>query len=252
LRILLLDIETAPHKVYSWGLWNQDINPDNIIEQGYTLCWAAKWRGQKQVMFNSIHESSRKKMVREVYDLICDADAIVHYNGTKFDMPILNQEFLFDSLDPPSSYSDIDLLKTARKQFRLPSNKLDYVAQYLGLGEKTKHKGMALWHDCMDGCPKAWKIMKRYNIQDVNLTEKVYEVLLPWIHNHPNWGHFVDGVKIVCRNCGSDRVKKNGIENKTIVPYQRYRCLRCGTPLKGRTKLIEDEQGRELPQPSTR
>ncbi len=102
LKILLLDIETAPHKVYSWGLWNQDINPDNIIEQGYTLCWAAKWRGQKQVMFNSIQESSRKKMVKEIYGLICDADAIVHYNGTKFDMPILNQEFLFDSLAPPT------------------------------------------------------------------------------------------------------------------------------------------------------
>ncbi len=185
-------------------------------------------------------------MVKQIYNLICEADAIVHYNGTKFDMPILNQEFLFDSLDPPSSYANIDLLKTARKQFRLPSNKLDYVAQYLGLGSKTKHKGMSLWHDCMDGCPKAWAVMKRYNKQDVNLTEKVYDVLLPWIDNHPNWGHFVNGKKVVCRNCGSDRVKKNGIETKTIVPYQRYRCHGCGAPLKGRTTL------KDQPRPSTR
>ena len=243
MRILLLDIETAPHKVYSWGLWNQDINPDNIIEQGYTLCWAAKWLDQKQTMFNSVHETSRKKMVKQIYDLICEADAIIHYNGTKFDMPILNQEFLFDSLDPPSSYSDIDLLKTARKQFRLPSNKLDYVAQYLGLGSKTKHKGMIMWHDCMAGCPKAWRVMKKYNKQDVRLLEKVYYVLLPWIHNHPNWGHYVEGG--CCRNCGSKRIKKDGWERKTIVPYQRYRCLDCGRPLKGRTKE------KELCQPTT-
>ncbi len=252
MRILTADLETAPHRVYSWGLWNQDINPDNIIEQGYTLCWAAKWHGQKKVMFSSLHETSRKKMIKQIYELICEADAVVHYNGTKFDMPILNQEFLFDSLDPPSSYANIDLLKTARKQFRLPSNKLDYVARYLGLGSKTKHKGMSLWHDCMAGCPKAWAIMKRYNKQDVNLTEKIYDVLLPWIDNHPNWGHYVNGKKLVCKNCGSDRVKKNGIENKTIVPYQRYRCKACGKPLQGRTKLLEDDKGRELPQPSTR
>ena len=248
MKILLLDIETAPHKVYSWGIWGQDINPDNIIEQGYTLCWAAKWLDQKQVMFNSIHEASRKKMVKEIYDLICEADAVAHYNGTKFDMPILNQEFLFDSLAPPSSYADIDLLKTARQRFRLPSNKLDYVAQYLGLGSKTKHKGMSMWHDCMGGCPKAWKVMKKYNKQDVLLLEKVYRTLLPWIKNHPNWGHYVDiddPTDKVCRNCGSIKIKKDGWERRTIVPYQRFRCTECGTPLKGRAKE------KELCQPTT-
>jgi len=196
-------------------------------------------------MFNSVHETSRKKMVKQIYNLICEADAVCHYNGTKFDMPILNQEFLFDSLDPPSSYTDIDLLKTARKRFRLPSNKLDYVARYLGLGSKTKHMGMEMWRDCMDGCPKAWKVMQRYNKQDVRLLEQVYDVLLPWIPNHPNWGHYVDSEAVVCRNCGSEKVKKDGWERKTIVPYQRYRCLDCGTPLKGRKKVTS------MPQPST-
>ena len=242
MKILLLDIETAPHKVYSWGLWSQDINPDNILEQGYTLCWAAKWRDQKQVMFNSIYETSRKKMVKEIYGLICEADAVCHYNGTKFDIPILNQEFLYDSLAPPSSYAEIDLLKTARKRFRLPSNKLDYVARYLGLGSKLKHMGMEMWRDCMDGCPKAWKVMKRYNKHDVVLLEKVYDVLLPWIPNHPNWGHYVeiaDEETKICRNCGSSKVKKDGWERRTVVPYQRYRCTACGTPLKGRSKETE-------------
>jgi len=167
LKILLLDIETAPHKVYSWGLWNQDINPDNILEQGYTLCWAAKWLDKRGVMFDSVRDSKRKQMVKRIHELVDEADAVIHYNGTKFDMPILNQEFLYDDLDPPSSYAEIDLLKTARKRFRLPSNKLDYVARYLGLGSKVKHMGMAMWRDCMDGCPKAWAVMEHYNRQDV-------------------------------------------------------------------------------------
>ena len=89
-------------------------------------------------------------------------------------------------LDPPSQFKQLDLLQTTRQQFRFPSNKLDYVSQQLGLGSKTKHMGMEMWRDCMDGCPKAWKIMKRYNMQDVRLTEKYYKRLLPWIKNHPN------------------------------------------------------------------
>ncbi len=40
-KILLLDIETAPHRVYAWGLWGQDIYLDQIEAPGYTLCWAA-------------------------------------------------------------------------------------------------------------------------------------------------------------------------------------------------------------------
>ncbi len=203
-------------------------------------------------MFDSVHESSRKRMVKGVYGLLNEADAVVHYNGTKFDIPILNQEFLYDSLAPPSSYAEIDLLKTARKRFRLPSNKLDYVAQYLGLGSKVKHVGMEMWRDCMDGCPKAWAVMKRYNKQDVTLLQKVYDTLLPWITNHPNWGHYVDGKALVCKYCGSDRVKKNGIERTNIIPYQRYKCLNCGSPLKGRAMIHCDENDKPLPRPSTK
>lgn len=183
-------------------------------------------------------------MIREIYDLIEQADAVVHYNGTKFDIPTLNHEFLFDGLSPPSSYSEIDLIKTARQRFRLPSNKLDYLAQYLGLGGKVKHMGMQLWHDCMDGDQKAWKIMERYNKKDVTLLEDVYNVLLPWIKSHPNWGHYAEG-QITCAKCGSSDVKKNGVERSTVTPYQRFKCNSCGSPLKGRNAI-------DAPRPTTR
>ena len=34
-RILLLDIETAPNKVYVWGMWNQNIAANQVVEDGY-------------------------------------------------------------------------------------------------------------------------------------------------------------------------------------------------------------------------
>jgi len=241
MKILHLDIETAPNKVYTWGLFNQNVGLDQIVEPGYTLCWAAKWHGKKKVMFNSIQDSE-ESMVKEVYDLLEETDVVVHYNGENFDMPILNKEFVKFDLTPPSGYQQVDLLKVARKRFRFASNKLDFVAQFLGLGSKTKHKGMGLWNEVMQGDERAWKTMKEYNIQDVKLLEDLYNRLLPWINNHPNHNLYNDDERPVCTNCGSSHVVKVGIERLQTQSYQRYRCQDCGTPLRGRHTILPKEK----------
>lgn len=233
MKILLLDIETAPNKVYAWGLWNQNIATNQIVEPGYTLCWAAKWLGDKELLFSSMHSDGEEAMLSLIWELLDEADAVVHYNGTKFDMPTLNKEFILHGYLPPSSYKEIDLLKTARRRFKFPSNKLDYIAQRLGLGTKTKHRGMSLWHDCMQGDDKAWSVMERYNKQDVKLLEKLYKRLLPWIKNHPNYGLY-NSKKDACRNCGG-KLKKNGWEYTATCKYQRYRCVKCGAEGRGPT-----------------
>jgi len=190
------------------------------------MCWAAKWLGEKKVYFNSMMESSHKKMIKEIYDLLEEADAVIHYNGTKFDIPTLNKEFLLLGLTPPAPYKEIDLLRTSRSKFKFPSNKLDYVAQALGLGEKVKHIGHELWIRCMNKDKQAWDMMKKYNIQDVVLLEKVYEKMLSWIRNHPNQNGYHAGV--VCPNCGSSNLIKRGLSCNTNTVYQRLRCKDCG------------------------
>lgn len=194
-------------------------------------------------MFDSVHDSKPEKMVSRVHALLDEADVVCHYNGKKFDIPTLNREFLLYGLDPPSQFKQLDLLQTTRQQFRFPSNKLDYVSQQLGIGSKTKHMGMEMWRDCMDGCDKAWKTMKRYNMQDVRLTEKYYKRLLPWIKNHPNWGVYLDADRPTCRNCGSQKVVKKGVERTNTLIYQRYKCTDCGTPLRGRKRLYKAAEG---------
>lgn len=242
MRILHLDIETAPHKVYSWGLWNQNINIQNIVEPGYTMCWAAKWHGKKKIMFNSLHKSSEQEMLVEVHDLLSEADVVTHYNGTKFDIPTLNKEFVLNDMLPPDPFHQVDLLRTARSRFRFPSNKLDYIAQALGLGSKHKHIGMGLWHGCMAGDSKSWKTMEKYNKQDVILLEDVYLKLLPWIQQHPNHAMYIDSDRPVCPNCGSSHVVMKGTETTSTMTYQRYRCQDCGTPIRGRKNIGSKQQ----------
>ena len=91
-----------------------------------------------------------------------------------------NREFLENGMMPPSPVKDLDLMSVVKANFQFPSNKLDYVAQKLGVGAKFKHSGFQLWIDCMAGNEKAWVEMKKYQIQDVNLLIDLYDILLPW------------------------------------------------------------------------
>lgn len=228
MKILLLDIETAPNLVHVWGLWNQNIGLPQILDAGYVLCWSAKWLGKDEVYFSSVHQTTPKKMLKGIHKLLEEADAVVHYNGSKFDIPTLNKEFLLHNLMPPASYKQIDLLRTARSQFKFVSNKLDYIARTLGVGEKIKHRGHELWIKCMAKDDEAWKEMEAYNIQDVLILEKVYYKLLPWIKNHPNVGVH-DDKEHACSNCGSHHIQFRGYSVTAAGKYRRFQCQQCGT-----------------------
>jgi hypothetical protein len=227
MKILLLDIETAPNLVHVWGLWNQNISLPQIIDSGYVLCWSAKWYGEDTITYDSIYHSSKEHMLQTIYELLDEADVVIHYNGTKFDIPTLNKEFVEEGLLPPSPFKQIDLLTTARKQFRFPSNKLDYIAQALKIGKKTKHRGHNLWIDCMNMNKSAWEEMIEYNINDVALLEGVYERLKPWIKNHPN--RFLYTEKAGCPTCGAENIQKRGFAYTTVGRYQRFCCKDCGS-----------------------
>lgn len=181
MKILFLDIETAPNTAHVWGLWDQNISISQIVESSYTLCWAAKWRGQKDILFASVQHETAKSMLAKMHHLLEEADMVVHYHGTSFDMPTLNKEFLLHGFIPPASAKELDLLKVVKKHFRFSSNKLDYVCQRLKLGKKVGHEGHMLWVKCMANEGRAWKIMERYNKHDVIILERLYEKILPWI-----------------------------------------------------------------------
>lgn len=235
MRILLLDIETAPMTALVWGLWDQNISPNHILDSSYVLCYAAKWLDDVDVHFDSVHQSKPKKMLKGIHNLLAEADVVVHYNGRKFDIPVINKEFLLHGFKPPAPYKQIDLLQVVRSQFKFPSNKLDYVSQRLGLGQKVEHEGMSLWTKCMKGDKDAWERMQDYNVQDVVLLESLYHTLLPWIKNHPNRNLYSEDT--VCPTCGSHAVQKRGQAVSLSGTYQRYQCRDCGSWSQGTKSL---------------
>jgi uncharacterized protein YprB with RNaseH-like and TPR domain len=180
MKILLLYIETTPMQVYAWGLWDQNISIDQIIKSTEMLCFGARWLDGKKVIFKSVHHDGKKEMLKELHKLMDEADLLVGWNSAAFDHKHINREFLENKMAPPSPTKDLDLMSITKANFLFPSNKLDYVAQKLDVGAKVKHSGFNLWIRCMAGDKKAWKEMKEYQIQDVNLLVDLYHELLPW------------------------------------------------------------------------
>ena len=176
----MLDIETTPLQVYTWGLWDQNIGINQIIKSTEMLCFGAKWLGQKSVTFKSVHHDGKKGMLEELHRLMDEADVLVGWNSAAFDHKHINREFLENEMVPPAPTKDLDLMTIVKANFQFPSNKLDYVAQKLGVGAKVKHSGFELWINCMNGDDSAWKEMKKYQIQDVQLLDSLYDILLPW------------------------------------------------------------------------
>ena len=235
IKLLYLDIETTPNEGVFWNLMPKWIPLDYLLEPTYMLCWGAMWHGERDVIFSSVKQG-REKMIRKIHALLDEADAVCHYNGKAFDIKHLNREFALYGLPPPSFYYQIDLLTTVKQNFRLPSNKLDYVCRYFGIGKKVKHTGIELWYGCMEGDARDWKVMERYNRQDVKLLPKLYKFLRPWIKSHPNVGLWVtDPTKPTCPTCASTKLHKKGTQHNTkSASYARYTCLSCGTPARAR------------------
>jgi uncharacterized protein len=227
MRKLILDIETRPNLAYVWGLWKQDINIKQIVEHTDVLCLAAKWHGDPDHMFfRSPFHHGRDRMIYDTWQLLDSADAVIHYNGKQFDMPKLNSMFLDVDMLPYSPVAQIDLLETVRRKFGYASNKLDYVADHLGLGSKVDTGGMQTWIGCMNNDPDAWARMREYNIHDVLLTEKLYDRLLPWIDRHPSEGAFNGDDS--CPNCHGKDLLRKGFAFLKSGKYQRYVCNDCG------------------------
>lgn len=227
-KILFLDIETYPNLVLAWDsqLWTGHIGIDQIVEPGGILCLSAKWYGQEETLFYSQWDHGAEQMKDKIWDLMDEADIVIHYFGSRFDVPHLNAEFLRTGTPPPSPYKQIDLKMAVSRRFKLPSNKLQFVSQVLGLQGKEEHEGFKLWTKVMNGDEDARARMESYNRRDTVLLEECYEILLPWLPEHPH-RHLYSGSG-GCPRCGmEDTMVEAGFAYTRVSKYEQFMCTHC-------------------------
>lgn len=228
MKVLEIDIETKPAKAYVWGTFKQNIALNQIEEPVAIICFAARWQHQKSIIFKSVQHHGHEVMMETLWDLLDEADVVVHYNGKRFDIPHINRELIELDFTPPSPYHQIDLYHIVRSTFKFQSNKLDHVVERLLQERKLENDGMPLWTACMAGDRVAWAKMKRYNLHDVRLLRGVYLKLQPWITKHPNRGLYMDPTKDpICPNCGcveTLRIKAYRRTTTRVNAYDQYLC----------------------------
>lgn len=107
------------------------------------------------------------------------------------------------------------------------SNKLDNVTKRLDLEGKIEHEGFGLWAGVMEGDASAQRKMQKYNIRDVTLLEDLYEILRPWIRNHPSVPLHDSTNTDGCPKCGSTGATRRGYAYTTVSKFARFQCNDC-------------------------
>lgn len=229
-KILIWDIETSHSIVAAFGLFNQNISHENILEDFFIICGSWKFLGEDEVHSVKVIDDGEHwddfNVVRTIRDVLEGVDLIIGHNIDKFDIKKLNTRMVYHGLSPLPKILSIDTLKIARKFFKFTSNRLDYIAQYLDVGAKMSvPKGN--WLKVLQGDKEAINTLAEYNKTDVVINEKVYMKLRPYIHGHPHHGLLANESLDACPNCGSEKFHKRGYRITNIGKYQRYRCQDC-------------------------
>ncbi len=234
-RILYLDIEWKPATAYVWRMWDENISPAQLIDAGGMLCFCAIWSDKpNESLFFSEWDNGRLGMAVNAKSLLEEADAVVTYNGDRYDLPKITGEIVLAGLSPPPPVTSIDLIKTVKK-FGFVMNRLAYIGPLLGVGAKVKHEGFDLWKSVMAGNIQARKRMRKYCIQDVKLLLKLYKKVKPFIKTHPHLGK----TKHECGACGSSHVQSRGVRRTKSFLIQRIQCQNCGSWSDGTRKKIQ-------------
>lgn len=233
MRTLYIDIETAPATAYIWNLRTHYIPISQVAEDGYILCFAYRWADEDEVGFWSLWDQGHDAMIQAAHELLSEADHVVTYNGSSFDLPRLNVEFLIQGFGPPHPYYHTDLYLGVKK-FRVLSKSMNHMLRLLGIEEKMQHKGFELWTGVMNGDPDDQATMEEYNIQDVIVMAELYEKLYPWLDNVPNEALWMDpSAKPKCR-CGSENLRFKGYKRTKVLTYKQYHCRDCGSWMRER------------------
>lgn len=204
---IFFDIETSYCEGWFWNpAYNTNISYDQVLKQSAIICICYKVEGSPKIHHLTWDKGDDKEMMGRFYEIINDADEVVAHNGDRFDIKWIRTRFLMAGFSSMPEIKSIDTLKISRSKFKFPSNRLDAIGKYLGIGGKIETGGIELWHDVIQrNSKKAMSKMVEYCKRDVELLEKVFLKLEGYSKPKTHIGRFMAGDKCDCQYCGSER-----------------------------------------------
>lgn len=229
-RRLYVDIETCPLIAYTWTIGKKvNLSHDNIIADPRIICIGYKWESGPVKALTWDKGKCDKAMLAQFVKVLMEADEVIAHNGDRFDVPWIRTRCAFHRIPIPHQLPTVDTLKQARRGFRFPSNRLDYLGKYMGIGRKMETGGFGLWKAVMDGDKQALHDMVEYCKRDVELLQEVHHALYSYAKPTTHIGIAVGGYRHWCPSCGSHNVKLNGNKRVTAagVLQVEMKCKDC-------------------------
>jgi len=217
------------------------IQPHQILEYSKIMCVSYKWEGENKVHHLKWDRNKNDKTLVEKFAKILEsADECIAHNIDKFDDKVFRTRCIFHGVPLHYKFQTFDTLKKARTFFSFPSNKLDELGKFLGVGRKIENES-GLWQKVIeDNDRKALDRMVAYCDQDVILLEDVYLKLRPYVSNNHHLAALDGGEKSDCPTCGDynvylhrDKVTKSG----TIRRVMKCNGCKCSFEVSNRVFL---------------
>lgn len=252
-RILFFDLETAAALAYTFGRFKVNLSQDSIhTEGGWIICASYKWLGEKEVHTIAypmdVQYAEDDRVTDDLWRLFDQADAVVAHNALAFDVKMLQARCMVNGLPPLPTVKVIDTLQMAKKNFRLPNNKLDSIVQLLGLGAKLDTGGISLWKEAQQGDAGALAKMVAYCKHDTALLEQVYLRLRSFgTASNFNAANYYADSEVRCPVCGSTDIEPTIRSVFTDVSkFEEMRCNDCGSVHRKRKPVNTKEKRSSL------
>lgn len=211
-KILIYDVETSRITANLWWSGKQYVGGSQITSETKIITVAFKWLGSNKVHYLKWDKNQcDKELMREFLTYYNQADMVIGYNSDRFDNKIINARALKFNFDVNLYVKSLDLMKQAKSKFRLPGYSMNVLAKFLGVQTKMQHSGLSMWEAIQYGnkkeAKKAMKMMIKYNVQDIIVTEQVYLRLRKYLKSPIHIGVLEGEGRTSCPICGNSNVK---------------------------------------------
>lgn len=230
IRRLFFDIETSPNVGLFWKPGVKiSIGHENIIQERAIICIAYKWDGEKKTNCLTWDKNrDDKKMLQEFVKVLETADELCGHNLKNYDTKWVRTRCLVHGIPFPPKLVQEDTLKIARTLFAFNSNRLDYIAKFLGEEGKIK-TSFDMWKKILlDNDQKELARMVAYCRKDVLELEKVYNHLKNYAPPATHVGVQHGKGKCSCPECGSlNHIVSKTRYSATGAATKQLKCKDC-------------------------
>ena len=226
-KIMIYDIETSRIRADIWWSGKQFINANQIVEDPKIITVAWKWLGSDTVEHltwdkNHCDKSLMKAFLKEYNS----ADMVVGQNNDRFDNRWVNARAMKHDLFVNVQVRTFDIMKEAKRLFRLPGYSMKYLTKYANVTHKQGNEGLPMWNMIQYGTKEQQieylEKMVDYNVGDIISTEDMYLRFRKYFGHKVHFGVLNGEENYSCPNCGGMNIS---LFKRTTTPAGTIQAL---------------------------